>query len=100
MVQAAQIFDTAVRAVTASIAGTVEFYSGFRAKRVAHKAFGRQIGTAEVSASQAISSQEQLTLSAPRHQLRVTVENISLRVRDRFANRDIRITAQSRVGGV
>ena len=74
MVQAAQELQVTVRQVAAEVAGAVETIPGPRGEGVRHKAFGRQIGTAEIAPRQTSAAQAQLTRRSRRHRPQGSIE--------------------------
>ncbi|BCD88487.1 hypothetical protein PSm6_48940 [Pseudomonas solani] len=84
VVDAAGVFDHAVRAITGQVAGAVHTLAGHEG--VGDKAFGGQCWAAVVTPGQAFAGQVQLTQYTHRHWLQIAVEDVATEVGDRLAD--------------
>src|SRR6202022_3105702 len=76
MIDAAGILDLAVGTPARQVTGPVETLARILRKRVADEALRRQLGTAEIAASETGSSNVQFAGNADRNRGHIQIENI------------------------
>src|SRR5579859_1363697 len=87
-VQATEKFNRAILPPTAQITGAVERGARFGAEWITDEFFRREFGAIQVTALNTFAADENFPRYAGRHGLKIFVENINLRVRNRPANRN------------
>ena len=87
-VVAAQKVDGAVGTPAAKIAGLVHPRIGFCRKRVFHEPLGRQLRPVQIAARNARAADVNLARHPDRRRLKVRVQNVDLRIRDRTTDRN------------
>src|SRR5690349_7923524 len=80
VVDAAQVFNRAVRAIAATVAGTVHPRVRLLRERIGNEAFRRQIIPPVVATRQSVTRQIKFTRNSDRYRLTAYVEDVSLRV--------------------
>ncbi|CRM62247.1 hypothetical protein [Pseudomonas sp. 44 R 15] len=85
VVEAAEVFDHPIGALTHTVAGTVQALSGHEGAR--HKALGGQRRATMVAARQTGAAQVQLTRNTGRYRVELGIEHVGAEVGDRPANR-------------
>src|SRR5215213_9781483 len=86
MIHAAQKLDTAVAAIAAEIAGTIQPRSGGDRERMRNEARRGQLRPVQIAARESNAADVELTCYADGHGFQLRIQHEHLRVANRFAN--------------
>src|ERR1044071_7208148 len=88
MIAAPAIFDISIGQIATDVTHSEQPRAGLFTERMRHKPLSRQCGTIEITARESFTTDADLANCTHGSGLKIRVENIEIRIRDRPANRN------------